>query len=59
MKTAFKDFIADEDGAVTVDWVVITAGIVAFSFAIMLFIQNTMPVALADLLTRATDVVMP
>ena len=59
MKTAFKNFIANEDGAVTVDWVVLTAGIVAFSLAIMLFIQNTMPVALADLLTRATDVVMP
>ena len=34
MKTIFAKFINDEDGAVTVDWVVLTAAIVALGLAV-------------------------
>lgn len=34
MKTLFKHFTRDEDGAVTVDWVVLTAGIVGLGIAV-------------------------
>ncbi len=38
-KTAFKPrlnrFWTDEDGAVTVDWVMVTAGVVALSIAVL------------------------
>lgn len=30
----FHNFLHDEDGAITVDWVVITAGVVGFCIAI-------------------------
>ena len=31
----FKDFMRDEDGAVTVDWVVLTAAIVGLGIAVL------------------------
>ena len=34
MTNFIKNFIADEDGAVTVDWVVLTAGIVVLGLAV-------------------------
>ena len=34
MTNFIKTFIADEDGAVTVDWVVLTAGIVVLGLAV-------------------------
>ena len=36
----FKKFAKSEDGAVTVDWVVLTAAIVGLSVAIMVLIAN-------------------
>ncbi len=36
MKMAFKEFLADESGAVTVDWVVLTAAVVGLGFSIIL-----------------------
>ena len=33
--TVLKKFLAAEDGAVTVDWVVLTAGIVGLAIAVM------------------------
>lgn len=32
---AFKDFLADESGAVTVDWVVLSAAIVGLGIAVV------------------------
>ena len=37
---AFKRFAADEDGAVTVDWVVLTAAVVAMVFAVFTIITQ-------------------
>ncbi|WP_425092713.1 pilus assembly protein [Tropicimonas sp. S265A] len=34
LKTLIKDFIDQEDGAVTVDWVVLTAAIVGLAVAV-------------------------
>ncbi len=35
-----KSFLGDEDGAVTVDWVVLTAGVVVFAVFVMPPIQT-------------------
>ncbi|MBM7068214.1 Flp family type IVb pilin [Actibacterium sp. 188UL27-1] len=35
MLNTFKNFINDEDGAVTVDWVVLTAAIVGLGIAVL------------------------
>jgi Flp pilus assembly pilin Flp len=35
-----KQFLADETGAVTVDWVVLTAGVVVFAVLVMPPIQT-------------------
>lgn len=37
----FKNFLRSEDGAVTVDWVVLTAAIVALAGAIILAIHGS------------------
>ena len=36
----FKQFAKDEDGAVTVDWVVLTSAIVGLGIAVMVAIGN-------------------
>ena len=36
----FKNFIKAEDGAVTVDWVVLTAAIVGLGIAVMASVSN-------------------
>ncbi|MEL6510030.1 MAG: hypothetical protein AAFQ47_03125 [Pseudomonadota bacterium] len=35
LKTRLSRFRHDEDGAITVDWVMVTAGVVALSIAVM------------------------
>jgi len=40
MKT-FLNFAKDEDGAVTVDWVVLTSAIVGLAIAVMLSVGNS------------------
>jgi hypothetical protein len=35
-----KQFLEDETGAVTIDWVVLTAGVVVFAFIVMPPIQS-------------------
>ncbi len=35
MKSLAKNFVQDQDGAVTVDWVVLTAAIVGLSIAVI------------------------
>ena len=40
MRHIIKKFIRDEDGAVTVDWVVLTAAIVGLAVALVLALTN-------------------
>ena len=40
MLNKFKTFIRDEDGAVTVDWVVLTAAVCALAVAAIVSIQG-------------------
>lgn len=40
MTNFFTNFVADESGAVTVDWVVLTAGIVGLAIAVMASVSN-------------------
>ena len=40
MKTLFERFLEDESGAVTVDWVVITAAIVGLGIAVLAAVQG-------------------
>ena len=40
MFTLVKNFVNDEDGAVTVDWVVLTAAIVGLGLAVMAAVTN-------------------
>jgi len=41
MLNMIKNFAADESGAVTVDWVVLTAAIVGLGLAVMTVISNS------------------
>lgn len=40
MKTYFNRFLRNESGAVTVDWVVLTAAIVALAVALVIALTN-------------------
>ena len=42
MLNFIKNFTNDEDGAVTVDWVVLTAAIVGIALAILLVIRTAL-----------------
>jgi len=48
----FKNFAKDEDGAVTVDWVVLTSAIVGLGIAVMLSV-GTSTKNLADTISGA------
>lgn len=39
---SFKGFVADEDGAVTVDWVVLTAAVAGFAGLVMVNLSGNM-----------------
>lgn len=46
MRKHLRDFIASDDGAVTVDWVVLTAAIVGLGFAVIgVFYSGNMTLA--------------
>lgn len=47
-------FLKDEDGAVTVDWVVLTAGVVGFAIMITYFLSGP----IFEMLTYIADEVM-
>lgn len=49
MKKLLNVFVKDEDGAVTVDWVVLTAAIVGIGLAVMLAISNALTSEAADI----------
>jgi Flp pilus assembly pilin Flp len=40
MTTMFKNFASDESGAVTVDWVVLTAALVGLGLAVMAVVSG-------------------
>ena len=50
----FKLFAQDEDGAVTVDWVVLTSAIVGLGIAVMLSVGNATS-GLADKISADID----
>lgn len=49
-----KKFNKDEDGAVTVDWVVLTAAIVGLGLAVMTTVKNSTS-SLADKISAKLD----
>lgn len=58
----WKRFVQDESGAVTVDWVVLTAGVVVLAFAVMPPIQRAvgeMAVAIRDTVLLYGDYLQP
>jgi len=63
MRTLIKNFVASESGAVTVDWVVLTAAIVGLGLAVMAVISigvGDVSNAMADELeSQAPDVAAP
>ncbi len=54
MLNFMKNFRADEDGAVTVDWVVLTAAIVGLGIAVMTSVGGS-TVAVGDKIGTAMD----
>ena len=52
MLNFIKNFRNDEDGAVTVDWVVLTAAIVGLGLAVMLSVRNGATDLAADIRTN-------
>jgi len=55
MLNFIKNFRNDEDGAVTVDWVVLTAAIVGLGLAVMLSVRNGATDLAADIGTNLTN----
>ncbi len=49
-----NDFQRDEDAAVTVDWVVLTAGLVSFAIAVVLAIQTSLESGATSISTEVT-----
>ncbi len=61
MKNYIQNFMANEDGAVTVDWVVLTAAVVGLGIAVLSAVSNgaeTMAANIeAELNTAVPDIV--
>ena len=55
MLNFIKNFRNDEDGAVTVDWVVLTAAIVGLGLAVMLSVRTGAADLAADIGTNLTN----
>lgn len=53
--TLFAKFLNNESGAVTVDWVVLTAAIVGIALAIIAVIRTSLNSAAGDIATAITD----
>ena len=58
MLNFIKNFRADEDGAVTVDWVVLTAAIVGLGIAVMASVRGGATDLAGDIGTNLTDTVV-
>jgi Flp pilus assembly pilin Flp len=55
MLNFIKNFRADEDGAVTVDWVVLTAAIVGLGIAVLTTVREGATDLATDIGTELTD----
>jgi len=58
MLNFIKNFRADEDGAVTVDWVVLTAAIVGLGLAVMVSVRGGATDLAGDIGTNLTATVV-
>jgi len=52
-----KTFVEDEDGAVTVDWVVLTAAIVGIALLVINIIRGGVLTAATDINTQLTQAI--
>ena len=52
--TNFASFLNDESGAVTVDWVVLTAAVVGLGLAVMLIVKPAVEGLSTDISTSLT-----
>ena len=57
MKKLMNAFVKDEDGAVTVDWVVLTAAIVGIAIAVAATIENALNSAASQISTGLSSAV--
>jgi len=55
MLNFIKNFRKDEDGAVTVDWVVLTAAVVALAVAVSSVVGTAVNTELSQIATAVTD----
>ncbi len=55
MLNFIKNFRNDEDGAVTVDWVVLTAAVVALAVAVSTTVGTAVDTELGEIATAVTD----
>ena len=55
MKKFLNAFVKDEDGAVTVDWVVLTAAIVGIALAIIAVVRTSLNTAATSIGVAITD----
>jgi len=55
MKKFLNTFAKDEDGAVTVDWVVLTAAIVGIALAIIAVIRTSLNAAATEIAASISD----
>ncbi len=55
MLNFIKNFRNDEDGAVTVDWVVLTAAVVALAVAVSTVVGGAVNTELGQIATAVTD----
>ncbi len=55
MLNFIKNFRNDEDGAVTVDWVVLTAAVVALAVAVSTTVGTAVDTELGQIATAVTD----
>jgi len=56
MKNLINAFVKDEDGAVTVDWVVLTAAIVGIALAIIAVVSKGLSNAATDIANSLSGV---
>jgi Flp pilus assembly pilin Flp len=56
MLNFIKNFRADEDGAVTVDWVVLTAAIVGLGIAVLTSVSNGAETLATDISDELTSI---
>lgn len=56
MRKTFDHFLSDESGAVTVDWVVLTAAVVALAIGILASIDSATTELASEIGSRIADV---